>query len=117
MKSTMKVIEKDIPLSYAGEKIKTYLKEEMNLSTRFIRSAAMEKRIRVNSRPVKLDYILREEDHLLISLVSKETQDIEPENLPISIVYEDDAILIVNKRLIWSCILPEDIRVEPWPTQ
>lgn len=97
MKSTMKVIEKDIPLSYAGEKIKTYLKEEMNLSTRFIRSAAMEKRIRVNSRPVKLDYILREEDHLLISLVSKETQDIEPENLPISIVYEDDAILIVNK--------------------
>ena len=97
MKSTMKVIEKDIPLSYAGVKIKTYLKEEMNLSTRFIRSAAMEKRIRVNSRPVKLDYILREADHLLISLISKETQDIEGENLPISVVYEDDAILIVNK--------------------
>ncbi|MFH5835992.1 RluA family pseudouridine synthase [Proteiniclasticum sp. C24MP] len=97
MKSTMKVIEKHIPLSYVGMKIKTYLKEEMNLSTRFIRGAAMEKRIRINNKPVKLDYILREEDHLIISLVSKETQNIEAEDLPISVVYEDDAILIVNK--------------------
>lgn len=97
MKSTMKVIERDIPLSYVGMKIKTYLKEEMDLSTRFIRSAAMEKRIKVNSRPVKLDYILREEDHVLISLISHETQNIEAEDLPLSVVYEDDAILIVNK--------------------
>lgn len=97
MKSTMKVIEKDIPLSYTGNKIKTYLKDEMDLSSRFIRSAAMEKRIRINQKAVKLDYILREGDHLSISLISKETQNIEGENLPLSIVHEDDAVLIVNK--------------------
>lgn len=97
MKSTMKVIEKDIPITSVGIKIKTYLKEDMGLSSRFIRSAALEKRIKVNNRPVKLDYILREEDHLLISLISKETQNIDAEDLPLTIVYEDDAILIVNK--------------------
>ena len=97
MKSTMKVIEKDIPLSYTGNKIKTYLKDEMDLSTRFIRSAAMEKRIRINQKAVKLDYILREGDHLSISLISKETQNIEAEDIPLSVIHEDDAVLIVNK--------------------
>jgi len=97
MKSTMKVIEKDISISSVGIKIKTYLKEDMGLSSRFIRSAALEKRIKINNRPVKLDYILREEDHLLISLISKETQNIDAEDLPLTVVYEDDAILIVNK--------------------
>ncbi len=97
MKNAMKVIEKDIPLSYTGNKIKTYLKEEMDLSSRFIRSAAMDKRIRINQKSVKLDYILREGDHLSISLISKETQNIEAEDLPLHVVHEDDALLIVNK--------------------
>lgn len=97
MNKTLKLIEKDIPLSYVGNKIKEYLKEEMDLSSRFIRSAALEKRIKVNRKTVKLDYILREGDHLSISLISEETQNITPEDIPIHIVYEDDAILILNK--------------------
>lgn len=90
-------IEKVIPLTYVGEKIKTYLKEELGLSTRFVRSAALSKRIFINGKSVKLDYILREEDQLRILLDAKEHQEIEPEEIPIHIVYEDDAILVLNK--------------------
>ena len=97
MNKTLKIIEKDIPLSYVGNKIKEYLKEEMDLSSRFIRSAALEKRIKVNRKTVKLDYILREGDHLSISLISEEKQNIVPEDIPIHVVFEDDAILILNK--------------------
>lgn len=117
MKSTMKVIEKDISITSVGIKIKTYLKENMGLSSRFIRSAALEKRIKINNRPVKLDYILREEDHLLISLISKETQNIDAEDLPLKVVYEDDAILIVNKAPNMVVHPTKDLRVEHLPTR
>lgn len=97
MVRTLQKIEKNIPLSYVGNKIKTYLKEEMDLSSRFVRKAALEKRIKVNGRTIMLDYILREGDRLSISLLSEESQNIEPEDLPMDIVFEDDAMLIVNK--------------------
>lgn len=93
----LQTIEKKIPMTYVGEKIKTYLKEELGLSTRFVRSAAMSRRIFINGKSVKLDYILREEDMLKIQLETKEHQEIDAEDIPIHIVYEDDAILILNK--------------------
>ncbi|HBT18710.1 MAG TPA: RluA family pseudouridine synthase [Clostridiaceae bacterium] len=84
-------------MTYVGEKIKTYLKESLDLSSRFLRNAALSKRIQINGKVVKLDYILREGDVLKISLVAKESQDITPENIPLDIVYEDEALLVVNK--------------------
>jgi 23S rRNA pseudouridine1911/1915/1917 synthase len=96
-RDNLQSIEKTIPLTYVGEKIKTYLKDELGLSTRFVRSAALSRRILINGKTVKLDYILREEDQLRIHLEAKEHQEIEAEDIPIHVVYEDDAILILNK--------------------
>ncbi|SDI78927.1 RluA family pseudouridine synthase [Proteiniclasticum ruminis] len=96
-RENLQSIEKNIPLTYVGEKIKTYLKDELGLSTRFVRSAALSKRILINGKTVKLDYILREEDQLRIHLEAKEHQEIEAEEIPIHVVYEDDAILVLNK--------------------
>ena len=97
MTRTLQKLEKDIPLSYVGNKIKNYLKEEMELSSRFVRKAALEKRIKINGRVIMLDYILREGDKISILLLSEETQNILPEDIPLDIVFEDDAMLIVNK--------------------
>lgn len=97
MNKDLNTIEKTIPMTYVGQKIKTYLKESLELSSRFLRNAALSKRIQINGIVVKLDYILREGDVLKISLVAKESQDIIPENLPLDIVYEDEALLVVNK--------------------
>jgi len=97
MNKDLNTIEKNIPMTYVGEKIKTYLKESLDLSSRFLRNAALSKRIQINGKVVKLDYILREGDVLKISLVAKESQDITPENIPLDIVYEDEALLVVNK--------------------
>lgn len=97
MTNSMNFITKSIPNHYAGLKLKTYIKDELDLSSRFTRKAAIEKRIRVNGKVVKLDYIFREGDELQVSLVSVETQDIPGEDLPLEVVYEDPAILVINK--------------------
>ena len=94
----MSTLEKIVEKSFEGRKIREYLKEEMGLSSRFIRGAAMDKRIIVNNAPVRMNYVLKENDNISISLNKKESQNIEPEKIDIDIVYEDSEIIVVNKR-------------------
>lgn len=93
----MSTLEKSVEKSFEGRKIREYLKEEMGLSSRFIRGAAMDKRILVNNTPVRMNYVLKENDNISISLNKKESQNIEPEKIDIDIVYEDSEIIVVNK--------------------
>ena len=54
----MSEITRDVEINDEGRVIRGFLKEEIGLSTRFIRSAAKEGRIKVGGARVKMDYIL-----------------------------------------------------------
>ena len=94
----MSTLEKQVDKSFEGQKIREYLKEQMGLLSRLIRGAAIDKRILVNNNVVKMNYVLKANDNILINLNKKESQNIEPENIDIDIVYEDSEIIVVNKR-------------------
>jgi len=93
----MSTIKKVVPKEYQGRKIREYLKEELGLSSRLIRGASIDKRIFANNKAVKMNYILKGNDNILINLMKDETQNIDPENIPIDIIYEDEDIIVVNK--------------------
>lgn len=78
-------------------KIRDYMKENLNLSGRFIRGSAMNRRLRVNGKEVKLNYKLQEEDIIEVAVNAEESQNIEGEDLNIKVIYEDDDLLIVDK--------------------
>ena len=80
-----------------GEKIRNYLKYKCNLSSRFCRSAALNKNILVNGEIVKLSYILKAGDKIEINLKKEENQDIEAEKMDLDIIYEDTDLIIINK--------------------
>jgi len=86
----MSTLEKCVDKAFDGIK--------MGLSSRLIRGAALDKRILVNNNPVKMNYVLKADDNILINLKKKESQNIEPEKIEIEIVYEDSDIIVVNKR-------------------
>lgn len=94
----MSTLEKSVENSFEGVKIREYLKQEMGLSSRLIRGAAIDKRIFVNDIAVKMNYVLKADDKIVINLKKKESQNIEPEKIDIDIVYEDSEIIVVNKR-------------------
>lgn len=94
----MSTLEKSVDKIFEGRKIREYLKEEMGLSSRLISGAAIDKRIFVNNNPVRMNYVLKENDKIVINLNKKESQNIEPEKIDIDIVYEDSEIIVVNKR-------------------
>ena len=93
----MSTIKKEVTKEYDGRKIREYLKEEIGLSSRLIRGASIDKRIFVNNKAVKMNYIIKYKDIVLIDLAKEETQNIEPEDIKIDIVYEDEDIIVVNK--------------------
>lgn len=78
-------------------KIRDYMKENLNLSGRFIRGSAMDRRLRVNGKEVKLNYKLQEDDVIEVTVNAEESQNIEGEDLNIRVIYEDDDLLIVDK--------------------
>lgn len=94
----MSTLEKKVDDKYEGATIREFLKEELELSTRLIRSAATENRILVNNNSVRMRYILKSGDEVKVKLQRKESQNIEPEDIPIEIVYEDEDILVLNKQ-------------------
>ena len=79
-------------------KIRDYLKYEQGLSSRFIKQAAIERRVLVNGNSVKLNYYLKKDDEIKIKIDrANETQNIDPIFMELDIVYEDESILVVNK--------------------
>lgn len=94
----MSVIKKEVPKEFEGKKIREFLKEDLGLSSRLIRGASKDKRIFINNKAVKMNHILREKDLVLIRLDKEESQNIAPEKMDIEVVYEDDDIIVVNKK-------------------
>jgi len=93
----MSKIEKIVPEEFHKLKIREFLKEELGLSTRLIRGAALDKRILADGKAVKMNYVISRGEKITIDLEKEETQNIEPEDIPINVVYEDEDIIVVNK--------------------
>ena len=94
----MSILEKKVINIEEGTKIREYLKSELGLSTRLIRSASIDKRIFVNDEVVKMNRILNVGEIIKIDLAKDESQDIAPEKMDIEIIHEDEDILVVNKK-------------------
>lgn len=56
-----------------------------------------EGRARVNGRPVKAGYRVRENDLVEVSVPEPAAESPEPEDIPLDILYEDNDIIVVNK--------------------
>lgn len=56
-----------------------------------------EEKVLVNGKPVKANYRLKTEDEICFELPEAVEPDIEPENIPLDILYEDADVLVVNK--------------------
>ena len=99
----MSEITRSIAKNNEGRVIRGFLKEELGLSTRFIRSASKDGRIKVAGSRVKMDYILKEGDEITVILNKAESQDIAPEDISLDIAFENESVLIVNKPPFMVC--------------
>ena len=82
----------------AGKKLREYLRAVAKLSGRLISGAARDGRITINGNRVKLNYIVKLNDEIGFDIAKEESQNIDPEPIPIDVIYEDSDIIVVNKQ-------------------
>lgn len=91
-----------------GERVDRYLAEMVpDLSRSRIQSLLKSEKILVNRVPCKANYRVAEDDLITIDVPEAKEVEILPEDIPLSILYEDDDLLIVDK--------PKGMVVHPAP--
>lgn len=91
-----------------NERIDLYLSKHLKAQTRnHIQKLIKEERVLLNGTPIKANYRLHDKDHIEIHYFEEKEALILPENIPLSILYEDEDLLIVDK--------PKQMVVHPAP--
>ena len=97
------VVEND-----GGERIDRYLADNFEDKSRsYLQKLIKDGQVKVNGKPVKANYRLVFDDRVEIYMPEIKEPDIEPENIPLDILYEDKDVLLVNK--------PKQMVVHPAP--
>lgn len=91
-----------------GDRLDVYLSEQLgDMSRSYIQKIIKEKKAEVNGKVQRAKYQVKEDDRISIEIPAPKVLEVEPQNIPIDIVYEDDDVIIVNK--------PQGMVVHPAP--
>ncbi len=80
-----------------SQRLDNFLTEITHLSRSKIQSAIKNGDVKVNDTIKKPSYVLKENDKVEYEFSTAEVTKIEPQNIPLDIIYEDDNMLVVNK--------------------
>ncbi|MGB2803584.1 MAG: RluA family pseudouridine synthase [Candidatus Zixiibacteriota bacterium] len=98
-KNPTRTIEISTPKKASGKRIDSFLsQQDLGLSRAFIQRLILDHHILVDGRPTKSSYKIRGGEKIRIDVPPLEKPSLEPENIPLDIIYEDSDLLVVNKK-------------------
>ena len=94
----MNFVEIRVPSALCPVRIDQYLAtlKEPEISRSYAAKLLKEERILLNGKPAKASTKLKAGDVLSLDLPAPVALDVEPEDIPLDIIYEDQDVLIVN---------------------
>ncbi|MDU1313217.1 MAG: RluA family pseudouridine synthase [Clostridium septicum] len=93
---------------YKNSRIDKYLSEVIDGKSRsFIQGIIDDKGVSVNGKIVKSNYKLKIDDEVIVKIPEATILEVDPEDIPLDIIYEDEDIIVVNK--------PQGMVVHPAP--
>ena len=81
-----------------NKRIDSYLIEKLNLSRSKIQTMIKNKQILVNNKEIKNSYVLKNGDIITSEEYVEEEMKAVPEKMDLDIVYEDEDVIVVNKK-------------------
>ena len=81
-----------------GVRLDTFLASQIEGWSRArLQQLIADEEVLVNGKPSKASHKLRVKDEIEVELVASPAEAFEPEDLPLEVVYEDEALIVVNK--------------------
>jgi 23S rRNA pseudouridine1911/1915/1917 synthase len=81
-----------------GKRIDTWLSEKLeNYSRSYVQKLIQDEKVTVCNNKVKSNYKVKKGDVVTVTIPEPVTLKVEPENIPLDILYEDNDIIVVNK--------------------
>ncbi len=81
-----------------GIRLDVGVTEVMGKSRSFVQGIIAQEHVRVNGLAKKANYKVHQGDTIEVTIPSPRESTAEPENIPLEILYEDEDVLVVNKR-------------------
>ena len=82
-----------------GVRLDKYLSNRFpDLSRVFIQSLIEEEKVLVNSKKERASYKVNENDEIIMMETEVKELDILPQDIPLDIVYEDEDLIVINKK-------------------
>lgn len=88
----------NIEVEDKGIKLDSILRTKLNLSRRLIIWLKKTNGIYLNNKSVHTDAIVNPGDIVSVNIGREERQDIEPQDIPVDVIFEDKDLLVVNKQ-------------------
>jgi 23S rRNA pseudouridine1911/1915/1917 synthase len=87
----------DITEEEAGERIDTFLAGKTGITRSQIQKRIEKGDVLVNSKPVSQNYRIKSNDTVSLAEIAEKDEGLIPENIPINIFYQDEALIVVEK--------------------
>jgi 23S rRNA pseudouridine1911/1915/1917 synthase len=94
-----RILDISVPPQAHRTRIDLFLSQEnLGLSRSFVHKLILDKHVLVDSRSVKPSHKIKGGEQIHIEIPPLEKPSLEPENIPLDVVYEDSDLLVVNKK-------------------
>jgi len=92
-------LEIEVPATLSGIRLDLFLSDQnLDLSRSRIQKLISDQNILVNDRPTKPSYKIKGKEKITIEIPPLEKLSLEPEDIPLDILYDDSDLLVVNKK-------------------
>lgn len=82
---------------YAGQRVDVALAALLEVTRSNMQKLLEEGRAVKGTKVLKSNYKVKKGDEIIVTLPEPQPLDVQPENIPLDIIYEDDDVVVVNK--------------------